>query len=132
MHTDIGGNSDSSRNATGDGVSQAVGAAFGDAVPSFLVHNVDNVNAQLHGAGGLLTMWDFLEHKGRIGRTKVILNRKNDRKSLKVMPATCKSRYFDDGRLNMSYGIMARLGKFNKVPGLMGLSTLLVVIFIST
>jgi hypothetical protein len=64
-------------------------------------------------------MWDFLEHKGRIGRTKVILNRKDDMQTLKIIPATCRSRYFNDGRLNMSYKIRARLGKFNKVPGLM-------------
>ncbi len=87
--------------------------------PYFLVPNKNNVNAQLWNARGLLTMWDFSEHKGRIGRTNIILNKKDDRKSLKIMPATCKSRYFDDGRLNMAYKIIKRLGKYKKVPGLM-------------
>jgi len=87
--------------------------------PSFLVHNKDNVNAQLHRAQGLITMWDFLEYKGRIGMTNVILNRKDDPAILKVMPVSCRSRYFDDGRLYMSRKIRRRLGKYNRVPGLM-------------
>ena len=44
--------------------------------PSLLVLNMNNVNAQLHRARGLLTMWDFLEHKVRVGRTHIIVNRK--------------------------------------------------------
>jgi len=87
--------------------------------PSFLVLNKDNVNAQLHRAIGLITMWDFLEHKGRIGRTHVVLNRKDEPSVLKVMPAQCRSRYFDDGRLHMSWAIRKRLGKYERVPGLM-------------
>lgn len=81
--------------------------------------NKDNVNAQFHRAIGLITMWDFLEHKGRIGRTQVILNRKDEPSVLKVMPAQCRSRYFDDGRLYMSRRIRRRLGKYERVPGLM-------------
>ena len=87
--------------------------------PSFLVRNVDNVNSQLWRAQGLLTMWDFLEYKGRIGMTKVIFQRKDDIRTLKVMPATCNSRYFNDGRWRISNQIRNRLGRFNKVSGLM-------------
>jgi hypothetical protein len=87
--------------------------------PSFLVLNKDNVNAQLHRAIGLITMWDFLEYKGRIGRTQVILNRIDAPSVLKFMPAQCRSRYFDAGRLYMSRKIRRRLGKYEKVPGLM-------------
>jgi hypothetical protein len=87
--------------------------------PSFLVRNKDNVNAQLHRAKGLITMWDFLEYKGRIGRTQVILNRKEEPSVLKLMPARCRSRYFDDGRLYMSRRMRKRLGKYERVPGLM-------------
>lgn len=87
--------------------------------PSFLVHNKDNVNDQLHRARGLITVWNFLEHKGRIGRTHVILNRKDEPSTLKVMPVKCRSRYFDDGRLYMSRKIRKRLSKYEKVPGLM-------------
>ena len=47
----------------------------GASPPSFLVLNKDNVNAQLHRARGLITMWDFLEYKGRIGMTNVIMNK---------------------------------------------------------
>lgn len=86
--------------------------------PSFLVLNKDNVNARLHRARGLITMWDFLEYKGRIGRTHVILQEKDVPVSLKIMPARCRSRYFDDGRLFMSRKIKKRLGKYEKVPGL--------------
>ena len=87
--------------------------------PSFLVRNKDNVNAQLYRARGLITMWDFLEYKGRISRTHVILNRKDEPSTLKVMPVKCRSRYFDDGRLHMSWMIRKRLGKYERVPGLM-------------
>jgi hypothetical protein len=87
--------------------------------PSFLVPNNDNVNAQLYRVRGLITMWDFLEYKGRIGRTHVILSSKEDPSTLKVMPVKCRSRYFDDGRLHMSRKIRRRLGRYEKVPGLM-------------
>jgi hypothetical protein len=87
--------------------------------PSFLVRNNDNVNAQLYRARGLIIMWDFLEYKGRIGRTHVIMSCRDEPSTLKVMPVKCRSRYFDDGRLHMSRKIRGRLGKFEKVPGLM-------------
>ena len=87
--------------------------------PSFLVLNKDNVNAQIRRAEGLITMWDFLEYKGRIGRTQVIMNRKDEPSVLKLMPARCRSRYFDDGRLYMSRRMRKRLGKYERVPGLM-------------
>ena len=87
--------------------------------PSFLVLNKDNVNAQLHRAQGLITMWDFLVYKGRVGRTHVILNQIEDPSVLKIMPVSVRSRYFDDGRLYISRKIRRRLGKYEKVPGLM-------------
>jgi hypothetical protein len=87
--------------------------------PSFLVRNMGNVNAQLWRAKGLLVMWDFLEHKRRIGMTNIIVNRKDDPRILRVMPARSRSRYFDDGRLYMSRKIRRRLGKYERVPGLM-------------
>jgi len=87
--------------------------------PSFLVNNKDNVNAQLHRVQGLITMWDFLEYKGRIGRIHVIMNQLREPSVLKIMPARVRSRYFDDGRLYMSRKIKRRLGKYDKVPGLM-------------
>ena len=87
--------------------------------PSFLVLNMDNVNAQLHRARGLITIWDFLGYKGRIGSTHVIMNRKDEPSIMKIMPSKCRSRYFDDGRLYISRRIMERLGKYNRVPGLM-------------
>lgn len=91
----------------------------GSSPPSFLVPNKDNVNAQLHRALGLITMWDFLEYKGRVGRIHVILNQIDDPSVLKIMPVRVKSRYFDDGRLYMSRKIRRRLGKYERVPGLM-------------
>jgi len=87
--------------------------------PSFLVHNKDNVNAQFYWAQGLITMWNFMLYKGRIGRTHVIVNRKDKPVIVKVMPAKCRSRYFDYGRLYISRKIRRRLGKYEKVPGLM-------------
>ena len=81
--------------------------------------NKDNVNAQLYRVESLLTMWDFKEYKGRIGRTHVILSSKEDPSILKVMPVKCRSRYFDDGRLHISRKIRKRLGRYEKVPGLM-------------
>ena len=87
--------------------------------PSFLVHNRDNVNGQLWRARGLITMWDFLEYKGRVGRTSIILNKEENPSIVKIVEAKWKSRYFDDGRLNMSGKIRRRLGKYEKVPGLL-------------
>jgi hypothetical protein len=87
--------------------------------PSFLVRNKDNVNAQLHRAQGLITMWDLLVYKGRVGRTHVILNQIEDPSVLKIMPVSVRSKYFDDGRLYISRKIRRRLGKYEKVPGLM-------------
>jgi hypothetical protein len=87
--------------------------------PSFLVHNIDNVNYPYSWAKGLLTIWDFLVYKGRIDRTNILLNNKLDYSLLKIVPASCKSRYFDNGRWNISRNIIKRLGRFNKVKGLM-------------
>lgn len=103
-----------------DIVARAVGAANGgDSSPSFLVRNSDNVNAQLHRAKGLLTMWDFLEVKRRIGTTTILLSRKENPMEIAIIPAKNRSRYFAEGRLSMSYRLRKRLGKFEKVPGLM-------------
>ena len=55
----------------------------GSSPPSFLVLNKDNVNARFLRARGLITMWDFLEYKGRIGRMHVILVRKMTSQRLK-------------------------------------------------
>ncbi len=87
--------------------------------PSFLVHNKNNVNSQLYWAKALRAMWDFKLYKGHIGTTNILLNKKNDISKIKIMPATCKSRYFDDGRLNIARSIKKRFGKYKKVPGLM-------------
>jgi hypothetical protein len=87
--------------------------------PSFLVQTIDNVNYRYSWAKGLITMWDFLEYKVRIGKTNILLNHKEDRSLLKIVPASCKSRYFDDGRWNIFRNINKRLGRFNKVKGLM-------------
>lgn len=88
-------------------------------LPSFLVYKKDNVNASMYFVEGLLGYWDFLEYKGRIGRTKILLRRKDDFQALKIMPATIKSRYFDDGRRTMAYKIIDRFGRYKRVPGLM-------------
>jgi hypothetical protein len=80
---------------------------------------MNNVNAEVWRAQTLLTLWDFLEYKGRIGRTHVLLSKIGDPSVLKMMPASCKSRYFDDGRLYMSRKIRRRLGRCERVPGLM-------------
>ncbi len=80
---------------------------------------MNNVNAELWGARNLLTLWDFELHKGRIGRTHVILRDRREPAVVKVMPTSCRSRYFDDGRMCMSRRIRRRLGKYEKVPGLM-------------
>jgi hypothetical protein len=87
--------------------------------PSFLVHNKDNVNSRLYWASGLKAMWDFKLYKGRIDTTNIILNKKGDPSVIKIIPATVKSRYFEDGRLNISRSIKKRFGRFKKVPGLM-------------
>ena len=93
--------------------------AVGSRTPLFLVRNKDNVNAQLWRAKGLITMWDFLVYKRRIGMTNIILQEKLIPLSLKIMPVKCHSRYFNDGRLYISRKIKRRLGKFEKIPGLM-------------
>ncbi len=89
------------------------------APPSFLVRNNVNVNAQLYRAMGLIIMWDFLEHKGRIGRTYLVVNSKEEPRKVRVMPVRWRNRYFDEGRLYMSRKMMKRLGKYERVPGLM-------------
>ena len=80
----------------GDG--EGGGGSHQPRYPSFLVHNKGNVNSQIRRAKGLLAMWDFLEYKGRIGMTQIILQKKEEYSTLKIMPATCRSRYFGDGR----------------------------------
>ncbi len=100
-------------------IGEGGGGSHKPAYPSFLVHNMDNVNGQLCWAWNLKALWDFLEYKGRIGRTNVILNKKDDTSVVKIMPTSCRSRYFDDGRLYLSWRIRKRLGKYEKVPGLM-------------
>ena len=99
--------------------SRGGGGSHAAASPSFLVNNMDNVNGQLYWAKSLLTLWDFEVYKGRIGRTHVVLNKRDEPSVLKIMPTSCRSRYFDDGRLYMSRRIKRRLGKYEKVPGLM-------------
>jgi hypothetical protein len=80
---------------------------------------MNNVNGQLYWGHSLLALWDFLEYKGRIGRTHVILHKIDEPSILSIMPTSCRSRYFDDGRLHMSRRIRRRLGKYERVPGLM-------------
>lgn len=80
---------------------------------------MNNVNGELWRARTLLALWDFLEYRGRIGRTHVILHKMNEPSVLKIMPTSCRSRYFDDGRLYMSGRIRRRLGRYSSVPGLM-------------
>jgi len=100
-------------------VGEGGGGSHTPASPSFLVLNKDNVNAQLRRARSLLALWDFQVYKGRIGRTHVILHKIDEPSKLRIMPTSCRSRYFDDGRLYMSRRIRRRLGKYEKVPGLM-------------
>ena len=104
--------------ARGD-VGEGGGGSHSPGSPSFLVHNMDNVNAQLYWARNLKALWDFKVYKGRVGRTRVILHKRGEPSVLKIMPTSCRSRYFDDGRLYMSRRIRRRLGKYEKVPGLM-------------
>jgi len=80
---------------------------------------MNNVNGKLYWAQCLRTLWNFEVYKGRIGRINVVLNRRDEPSVLKIMPTSCKSRYFEDGRLYMSRKIRRRLGKYEKVPGLM-------------
>ena len=100
-------------------VGEGGGGSQSPVSPSFLVNNKDNVNAQLRWAKSLLVLWDFEVYKVRIGRTHVIMHKKDDYSILKIMPTSCRSRYFDNGRLYISQRIRKRLGKYNKVPGLM-------------
>jgi hypothetical protein len=80
---------------------------------------MNNVNGKLYWAHCLRALWDFEVYKGRIGRTHVILNKKDETSVLRIMPTSCRSRYFDDGRLYMSRKIRRRLGRYERVPGLM-------------
>jgi hypothetical protein len=80
---------------------------------------MNNVNGDVYFARCLKTLWDFQVYKGRIGKTYIVLNKRNEPATMKVMPASCRSRYFDDGRVHMSSKIRKRLGKFERVPGLM-------------
>jgi len=105
--------------ALGDATAPAHGGGEGGSSPSFLVLSKDNVNAALWRAKGLLAMWDFLEYRGRVGTTHVLMSRKDDPMTVRIMPSSARSRYFDDGRLHISRKIMRRLGKYEKVPGLM-------------
>jgi hypothetical protein len=63
------------------------GGSHAAASPSFLVHNKNNVNAQLYRAPSLLAMWDFLEYKGRLERTHVLLNKKGEASLVQILPA---------------------------------------------
>jgi hypothetical protein len=95
------------------------GGSHSPVSPSFLVQNMDNVNGGLYWAESLRALWDFEVYKGRIGRTYVIVNKKDEPAVLRVVPTSCRSRYFSDGRLYMSRKIRRRLGKYERVPGLM-------------
>ena len=79
--------------------SRGGGGSHAAASPSFLVHNMHNVNAELWRAWSLLPLWDFEVYKGRISRTHVILRNRGEPSLVKIMPTSCRSRYFDDGRL---------------------------------
>lgn len=85
----------------------------------FLVPSVDNVNAELSVAGELATVWDYLEYKGRVGKTNIVLNRIDDPSRLKIVQAKDNSRYFEEGRLRRSRRIRRRLGKYERAKGLM-------------
>ena len=100
-------------------VGEGGGGSHSPASPSFLVNNMDNVNGRLCWAQSLLALWDFQVYKVRIGRTHVVLNKRDEPSVLKIMPTSCRSRYFDDGRLYMSRRIRRRLGRYEKVPGVM-------------
>lgn len=121
MQEKLGNKESRTKDMGGDGGERAVGAANGGAAtpPYFLVRNMVNVNSQLWRARGLLAMWDLLEYKRRIGMTNIIVSRKDNPKTLRIMPASSRSRYFEDGRLHMSSAIKKRLGRFEKVTGLM-------------
>ena len=84
-----------SRAVDGDGG----GGSHSPASPSFLVHNKNNVNAQLYRTESLLALWDFLEYKGRIGRTHVVVSKIDEPSVLRIMPAACGNRCFNHGRL---------------------------------
>lgn len=107
------------KNGREDGEGEGGGGSHSPFSPSFLVKYSDNVNGQSRWARGLITLWDFLEYKGRIGKTNVILKNVVEPTVVKIMPVSVRSRYFDDGRLHISRTIRQRLGKYEKVPGLM-------------
>ncbi len=79
----------------------------------------DNVNAVGSKAGELLAVWDFLEHKRRVGMTQVLFNRKDNRGAILIIGAQRRSRYFEEGKLYSAWKIEKRLGRFNRVLGLM-------------
>src|SRR5512136_977593 len=55
--------------------------------PSFLVYiNDHNVNARLRRARRLLTKWEFLAHKGRVGRTYVLMCLRREPGTVRIMP----------------------------------------------
>ena len=107
------------RSDVGEGEGEGGGGSHSLASPSFLVHNKNNVNAQLYWAWNLRALWDLMLLKERIGRTNIVLNKKDDASIMKIMPAKCRSRYFEDGRIYMSRKIRKRLGRYENVPGLM-------------
>ena len=74
-------------------VGEGGGGSHSPTYPSFLVHNKDNVNAQLSRVKSLLALWDFEVYKGRIGRTNIILSKRSEPSVLKIMPTSCRSRY---------------------------------------
>jgi hypothetical protein len=121
MHRELGHNSDISKNNVGNGISQTVGAATesGSAAPSFLVNDTDNVNAENRRVIDLLTMWEYLVRKGRTGKKFILLINNADIRKIRIMPAKCRSRYFREGRFHISSEIKKRLGRYEKVPGLM-------------
>ena len=80
-------------------VSEGGGGSHSLASPSFLLNNMDNVNGRLYWAQSLLAVWHFKVYKGRIGRTHVILNKRDEPSVLKIMPAACGNRCFNHGRL---------------------------------
>lgn len=101
-------------------VKQVVGATTGGATPpSFLVPIKDNVHVSYLAVTSLLTMWDFLIYKERASKINVLFNKKNDPSVLKVMSNKDRCRYFEEGRSYISWKIKKRLGKYERVPGLM-------------
>lgn len=105
------------------GVRLAAGRGQPRSSPSFLVNSGTNVNSALYRARNLVTMWDFLVYKGRVGRTHVLLNSRRETERMMIIPARKRSRYFDEGRWRISCRIKQRLGRYQRVPGLMSTLT---------